>query len=256
LPTPTPTGETLTLGLGGGVTMELVRIPAGEFMMGSPSGEARRDDEEGPRHRVRITRPFYMGKYEVTQEQYEAMMGEHPARFNGAKNPVERVSWNDASEFCRRLSARTGRDVRLPTEAEWEYACRAGTTTPFHFGSTINTSQANYDGNYTYGSGPKGVYRKKAVPVGSFPPNAWGLYDMHGNVWEWCADWYDSDYYARSPTADPKGPSHGEGRVLRGGSWYSYPWGCRSASRHGLSPTFTNYGDGFRVVVSPRPSAL
>ena len=186
---------------------------------------------EQPQHRVKITKPFYMGVYVVTQAQYEAVMGANPSYFKGESNPVEKVSWNDAVEFCKKLSAKTGQTVRLPTEAEWEYACRAGTTTPFNTGETISTDQANYNGNFTYGSGSKGEYRQKTVAVGSFAPNALGLYDMHGNVWEWCQDWYDAGYYKNSPTDDPPGPEKGESRVLRGGSWNSDPRSCRSAVR-------------------------
>jgi len=235
-----------TLDLGNGVKMELVLIPAGEFMMGSPSSESGR---EGPQHRVRITRPFYMGKYEVTQEQFEAVKGWDPSHYKGPSNPVERVSWNDAVKFCYRLSQRTGCDVRLPTEAEWEYACRAGSSTAFHFGDS-----GSQLGDYAWNSGNSGG---KTHPVGQKRPNAWGLYDMYGNVFEWCQDWYDSDYYGQSPAADPKGPSSGMDRVLRGGCWNSGAGRCRSAFRsHYLPwdpPGLTPYYVGFRVVVSPRP---
>ena len=242
----TPQGETLkeityyknTMG------MEFVLIPAGEFMMGSDNGS----DYEKPVHRVRITKPFYMDAYEVTQKAYQAVIGSNPSRLKGAKNPVESVSWNDALEFCKCLSQREGVTYRLPTEAEWEYACRAGTTTPFYFGNTISTDQANYNGSYVYGNGRKGVYREKAMPVGSFPPNALGLYDMHGNVWEWCQDWYDSGYYGKSPTDDPSGPRAGSHRVHRGGCWYGNPGLCRSASRDRDAPG-RRYGVlGFRLV--------
>jgi len=240
--------KTLTLALGGGVTMKLALIPSGTFIMGSPAGEALRDDDEGPQRRVTITKPFYMGIYEVTQAQYEAVTGKNPSYFKGAKNPVERVSWHDAVEFCKALSGKTGQTVRLPTEAEWEYACRAGTTKPFNTGRTISTDQANYDGNFTYGNGRKGVYRKKTVPVGIFGPNAWGLYDMHGNVWEWCSDWY-ADSYANAETDDPQGPASGASRVLRGGSWGIAPRYCRSANRSRNSPGAWGNYFGFRVAV-------
>jgi formylglycine-generating enzyme required for sulfatase activity len=245
----------LTLDLGGGVSLELVLIPAGEFVMGSPESEEKRDLDEGPQHRVRISTSapgFYLGKYEVTQAQWLAVMGENPAHFKGDDLPVERVSWFDCQEFCRRLSRRVGRAIRLPTEAEWEYACRAGTTTPFYFGDTISSEQANYDGSYTYGSAPAGVYRKRTMPVGSFPANAWGLHDMHGNVWEWCADWYGADYYAQSPTADPLGPASGQGRVLRGGSWVYLPQCCRSADRVTIAPPDRNNYSGFRVAADAK----
>jgi len=246
--------------------MKLVLIPAGEFMMGGdepPEQVARKSageeakaewfQNEQPQHRVKITKPFYMGVYVVTQAQYEAVMEVNPSNFKGERNPVEQVSWEEAVEFCKKLSAKTGQTVRLPTEAEWEYACRAGTTTPFNTGETISTDQANYIGNFTYGSGRKGENRKKTVAVGSFAANGFGLYDMHGNVWEWCQDWYDEGYYKNSPTEDPLGPEKGQGRVLRGGSWAVGPWYCRSALRRGSAPA-GGLGDiGFRVVCVPRP---
>ncbi|MDJ0677530.1 MAG: bifunctional serine/threonine-protein kinase/formylglycine-generating enzyme family protein, partial [Calothrix sp. MO_167.B42] len=170
-----------------GVTLEMVQIPGGTFTMGSPAGEAQRDSDEGPQRQVRVP-GFFMGRYEVTQAQYQAIMGKNPSNFKGEKRPVERVSWNDAVEFCQHLSQKTGRTYRLPSEAEWEYACRAGTTTPFYFGETITTDLVNYNRNYPYGSAPKGEYREQTTDVGKFPPNAFGLYDMHGNVWEWCQD--------------------------------------------------------------------
>ena len=250
---------TLTNSIG----MKLVYIKPGSFMMGSPTGKEKRSDVEGPQHRVTITKGFYMGAYEVTQEQYERVMGTNPSRFKkGGNYPVEKVSWDDAVEFCKKLSAQEGKTYRLPTEAEWEYACRAGTTTPFAFGNTISTDQANYDGDYTYVGGRKGKNRKCTTPVGTFQPNAWGLYDMHGNVWEWCGDWYAKDYYGRSPETDPQGPTEadatkfdwGSGRVLRGGSWCSFPYGCRSAYRLGLDPSLRFNFSGFRVVCSPRLS--
>jgi len=240
------------------IGMKFVLIPAGEFLMGSRDSAdevARKGrhlpawyEDEHPLHRVRITKPFYMGIYEVTQAQYERVMGKNPSRFKGPNNPVEQVSWNDAVEFCRRLSRKDGAAYRLPTEAEWEYACRAGTTTPFYTGETISTDQANYDGNYAYGSGRKGVYREKPLPVGGFPPNAFGLYDMHGNVWEWCGDWCGGKYYAESALDDPRGPAAGKYRVLRGGSWRGGPWDARSANRGGVTPGYRAANGGFRVV--------
>jgi len=208
-----------TVDLGGGVKLELVLIPAGEFLMGSPGTEDKRGSDEGPQRRVRITKPFYMGKTEVTQEQWERVTGWGwvLSCFEGAKNPVEGVWWDDVAAhdefggegFLRKLNARVnGKGTfALPTEAEWEYACRAGTATPFHTGETISTDQANYDGDDAYGSGREGVDREKTVPVGSFPPNAFGLHDMHGNVAEWCADWYGEDYYENTATDDPQGPA-------------------------------------------------
>ena len=245
------------------IGIEFVLVPAGEFMMGSRDpasqvaarcgGYDAKDKwftNEHPRHRVRITRAFFIGAHEVTQRQYERVMGKNPAHFKGANNPVEQVSWNDAAEFCRRLSQKDGATYRLPTESEWEYACRAGTTTPFHTGETISTGQANYDGNYWYANGTKGQYRRKTTPVGSFAANAWGLYDMHGNVWEWCQDWYDDDYYSNSPTDDPTGPATGKYLVLRGGSWFYFPYFMRSAYRLRGNPAFRNFNIGLRVVVS------
>ena len=157
--------------------------------MGALAGKEGRSGAEGPQHSVTVPE-FWLGKYAVTQAQYQAVMGANLSRFteNGANRPVEKVSWQEAVAFCEKLSQQTGRTYRLPSEAEWEYACRAGTTTPFHFGATMTTDLANYNGNYTYGDGPKGMYLERTTEVGSFPPNAFGLYDMHGNVWEWCAD--------------------------------------------------------------------
>jgi len=242
-----------TLDCGGGVTMDLVLIPAGEFMMGSPASEAQRGSDEGPQHRVRITQAFYMGKCEVTQSQYERVMGTNPSRFKGADNPVETVSWNDATEFCRKLSQRAGKQVRLPTEAEWEYACRAGTTTPFHYGNSLGSSQANFNGNRPYGGAAKGTCSKKTTSVGSFAANAWGLHDMHGNLMEWCADWYDKGYYGKNPGQDPTGPASGDSRVYRGGSWFVHGHLCRSADRYRGGPTNHSGNIGFRVVALASP---
>src|SRR5476649_2316727 len=171
-----------------------------------------------------------MGVYTVTQEQWQAIMGNNPSEFKGEKNlPVETVSWDDCQEFIKKLGEKNKQPYRLPTEAEWEYACRAGTTTPFHFGQAISANKANYDSYYTYGDGKKGVWRKKTTPVGSFQANAWGLHDMHGNVYQWCQDFY-GDYPQKNVT-DPQGPEKGVGRVLRGGSWFDLPRLCRSAYR-------------------------
>ncbi|NEP63642.1 MAG: formylglycine-generating enzyme family protein, partial [Symploca sp. SIO2G7] len=183
--------------LGNGVTLEMVCVPEGDFLMGAPKSEAEHaNSSEGPQHRVQVS-AFYMGKFPVTQAQWEAVtklkkieidLQSEPSYFKGDNLPVEQVSWFEAVEFCQRLSRYTGKSYRLPSEAEWEYACRAGTTTPFCFGESISTEQANYDGNYTYGNGKKGKYRKKTTPVGNLSANSFGLYDMHGNVWEWCQD--------------------------------------------------------------------
>jgi formylglycine-generating enzyme required for sulfatase activity len=229
----------------------MVLIPGGSFEMGSPAAEEGRDDEEGPVHTVRVS-PFWMGKYEVTQGQWEAVMGSNPSYFKGPGNPVENVSWNDCQEFIKKLNEKVpGGGFRLPSEAEWEYACRAGTRTPFNTGETISTDEANYDGNYTYGYGRKGVYREKTTPVGSFKPNAWGLYDMHGNVWEWCQDWcHDSYTGAPSDGRAWESPS-GSVRVLRGGSWNCYPWNCRSSNRLWYFPVDRKFPLGFRFSRTP-----
>jgi len=241
--------------------MRLVLIPAGKFMMGSPATEAGRGSDEGPQHEVTISKPFYMGVFEVTQEQYEQVMGNNPSSFKGAKNPVETVSWDDAIGFCRKLSARTGKKVMLPTEAQWEYACRAGTTTTFHTGDALEPGQANADFPANPGVWdtimawvgkflPQKAKTNQTTPAGSFPPNDFGLYDMHGNVWEWCSDWYGEDYYANSPKTDPQGPDSGLARVLRGGGWGYDPQYCRSADRGRDDPVNRlGYYVGFRVVV-------
>jgi formylglycine-generating enzyme required for sulfatase activity len=237
----------MSIDLGHGVSMQLTLIPAGKFTMGSPKGEYARDADEEP-FEVTLGRPFYMGVYEVTQEQYEAVMGGNPSKFKGAKNPVDSVSWADAIAFCRKLSEKTGKACRLPTEAEWEYACRAGTKTAFHTGETIDAGQANYDGNYVYGDGRKGEYRKQTIAVGQFRPNAFGLFDMHGNVCEWCHDWFQP--YPTKPAVDPKPDSEPNfTRVLRGGSWMTSPAPCRSANRIPSKPEAVRSDNGFRVCI-------
>jgi len=231
--------------LGGGVTMELVLIPAGQFKMGSSTREFDRDTDE-EQHEVTLSRPFYLGSTEVTQEQYAAVMGGNPSKFKGEKNPVEKVTWPDAVEFCRKLSEKSGQRYRLPTEAEWEYACRAGSTTPFNTGETLDAADANYDGNYVYGDGRKGAYRQKTMPAGNFRPNAWGLYDMHGNVIEWCQDWFQA--YPSRAVIDPKPDSDEKvGRAQRGGSWGNEPATCRSANRIQSEPDISSSQVGFRV---------
>ncbi|NBD32512.1 MAG: SUMF1/EgtB/PvdO family nonheme iron enzyme [Cyanobacteria bacterium] len=225
----------------------MVYIPGGSFLMGAPKTEEGSRDSERPQHRVEIA-PFYMGRYPVTQRQYEPVMGDNPSRFKGENNPVERVRWNKAKEFCQKLSEQTGKTYQLPSEAQWEYACRAGTTTPFYCGETISTDLANYNGNYTYGNGKKGVYPKKTTPVGSFPANGFGLYDMHGNVWEWCEDiWHDN--YQGAPNDGSAwliGLNH-KRYMIRGGSWNLYPWDCRYAFRLSGNP-YDDFDFGFRVV--------
>jgi len=248
------------------IGMKLALVPAGTSSMGSPDDEQERDEEELP-HAVRITKPFYIGIHEVTQADYEKVMGKaDSATFNksnggGPDHPMENVLWEEAGEFCKKLSElpeekRAGRRYRLPTEAEWEYACRAGTTTPFHFGNALSSKQANSNGNFPYGSPEKGPYLRRTAKVGSYQPNAFGLYDMHGNVAEWCADWYQKDYYQKSAKEDPSGPIEGvlpSGfgnfyRVVRGGSWLDEARACRAAYRQRAMPENRYRLIGFRVV--------
>ncbi len=259
----TKASPTLTNAIG----MKLVLIPAGEFLMGSPDSDKDALPDEKPQQCVRITKPFYMGVYEVTQEEYEKVMGVKGSFFSPAgpgkdkvkgldtrRFPAEQVRWHDAVEFCRRLSAlaaekKAGRVYRLPTEAEWEYACRAGTKTAFHFGNSLSSRQANFNGNHPHGGAVKGPFLVRTTEVGSYPANAFGLYDMHGNVWEWCADWYGVGYYKNSPVDDPPGPKTGSARVIRGGEWYADGRDCRSAFRYADLPDGTFYVMGFRVVM-------
>ncbi|GHV90483.1 hypothetical protein AGMMS50268_09860 [Spirochaetia bacterium] len=263
-----------------------VRIEGGTFTMGSPSSEAERWDGEGPQHTVSIS-AFYMGKYEITQKEWVAVMGSNPSYFKGDNLPVENVSWYDAIEYCNKRSEKEGlrpaytidksrldpnnnapttsetdwlndnirwivtvnknaNGYRLPTEAEWEYACRAATTTPFSMGNNITTNQANYNGNYPYNNNAKGEFREKTTAVGSFAPNRWGLYDMHGNVFEWCWDWHDD--YSTITQTDPTGAASGSNRVLRGGGWFNDAQNLRSANRF-VNTASNRYGNsGFRVV--------
>jgi formylglycine-generating enzyme required for sulfatase activity len=278
-----------------GLELTMLKIPAGSFLMGSPEGEEERSSDEGPQHRVEIGE-FLMGQTPITQAQWRVVAGWqppdgeswgrelqlNPSRFLGGdgqkggearlfdgelstdNRPVEQVTWDDANEFCNRLSQRTGRHYSLPSEAQWEYACRAGSATPFHFGETISPDLANYDGNYTYGDGPKGEYRRQTTPVGMFPANAWGLQDMHGNVWEWCLDkWHPNYEYEGLPKdgsawldpdskqAEDKKDGRYVERLLRGGSWAIHPGFCRSASRN-LRPS----GDLIYVNVGLRLACL
>lgn len=225
------------------VGMQMVLIPAGEFQMGSTSEHAFW--KEKPIHTVTITKPFYMGATEVTQKQYEAVMGQNPCRTKGINLPVERVRWHDAVEFCKQLSAQEGTTYRLPTEAQWEYACRAGTTTEFCFGDAESAlgDYAWYDGN----QGDREI-EELCHAVAQKKSNAWGLYDMHGNVFEWCQDWYSESYYENSPERDPRGPADGESRVWRGGTSESEASHCRSAFRDAAAPTAQLYCVGFRVL--------
>ncbi|MGF1520660.1 MAG: formylglycine-generating enzyme family protein [Nodosilinea sp.] len=253
--------------------LRMMQISAGTFLMGSPEDELERLEREGPQHEVTLSQ-FFMGKYPITQAQWRAVAAlpqvereikANPSRFEGDLRPVEQVSWYDAVEFCDRLTILTDRQYRLPTEAEWEYACRAGTTTPFHFGETITTELANYRGtdneeykwSGSYGDGPKGEYREETTPVNQFEgANAFGLCDMHGNVWEWCQDhWHDN--HEGAPTDGSAWIEGGDSkrRILRGGSWNDDPRNCRSAYRYTSEPDYRPYGIGFRVVCSA-PRAL
>jgi formylglycine-generating enzyme required for sulfatase activity/serine/threonine protein kinase len=273
------------------IGMKLTLIPPGEFQMGSPDYERERSGIE-QQHRVRITKPFYLGVYEVTQSEFEHVMGRNPSEFlksggrtepatgfDTSRNPVENVTWYDAVEFCNELSKKEGRrphyhiarvqretdgrikeaivsiagegGYRLPTEAQWEYACRAGTTTPFSFGSVNNGRECNCNGKVPYGRAEPGPALRRTAPVGSYPPNGFGLYDMHGNVWEVCWDVLDTGYYKNSPESDPMGPSGGHYRVMRGGGWYDVARLCRSAIRgRGITPVHRNSDKGFRIALS------
>jgi len=239
----------IVIDLGKGVNLEMVYIPAGTFLMGAAPNEAEANSSEYPQHQVTL-KSFYMGKYPVTQAQWQAIMGNNPSYFKGENRPVEMVDWEDAKAFCDRLSQHTGQKFRLPSEAEWEYACRAGTTTPFYFDETMTPDLVNYNGDYPYGDAPKDKYREETTPVGSFPPNAFGLYDMHGNVWEWCEDvWHKN--YEEAPTDGSVWKTGGNRsyRLLRGGSWnYNAVW-CRAAYRTRRAPDSRDYDVGLRVVL-------
>ena len=244
--------SSFTEDLGNGVKLEMIAIPRGTFLMGSPENEAERQDYESPKHQVTVP-SFFMGKYPLTQAQYQAILGSNPSYFKGNNRPVETVSWDDAVLFCQKLSQRTGKSYRLPSEAEWEYACRAGTKTPFSFGDNITPDLVNYDGNYPYKSAPKGKYREQTTDVETFTPNSFGLYDMHGNVWEWCEDdWHEN--YINAPTDGSawNSRSGNNTKTLRGGSWYSGARHCRAANRarHSRGGRFNDFG--FRVVSSFR----
>ena len=247
--------------LGLGVSLEMLWVRGGEFVMGAPQKELESEEDSGhPQHLVRVPE-FYLGKFPITQAQWRAVallpqveraLEPEPSRFDGEELPVEQVSWDDAVEFCTRLSRKTGKIYRLPAEAEWEYACRAGTKTPFYFGKTIAPDQANYNGRNAYAGGPQGEWRQRTTNVNSFPANAFGLHDMHGNVWEWCADdWHDN--YEGAPVDGNawlvSGSDRGENalKVIRGGSWYLDPYYCRSACRDLNRCGDRLYTLGFRV---------
>jgi len=223
--------------------IEMVLIPAGEFTMGSPANEVGRSEDEKQHPRV-IRKPFYMGVTEVTQAQWQNVMGDNPSHFKGDGLPVEKVSWEDCQQFVQKV----GDGMRLPSEAEWEYACRAGSSSPFSFGANITPQQVNYDGDYPYNGAAEGLDRERTVPVGSLPANAWGLHEMHGNVWEWC-----EDVYAAYPERGTEAANSDSGpyRVVRGGRWVNCADYCRSAFRNNNNPGSANYYIGFRVVLAP-----
>jgi uncharacterized protein (TIGR02996 family) len=225
--------------------IEFVLIPPGEFWMGAQDGEAWHNADELPRHRVRLTRGFWMSRTPITQAQWRGVMGSNPSHRQEGDRPVESVNCHEALRFCERLTALDGRTARLPSEAEWEYACRAGTQTPYCSGEGLEALKlvgwCSYDGTW---DGAGGTRR-----VGQFRPNSWGLFDMHGNVWEWCSDWLGYDAYRTSPLDDPTGPATGQQRVIRGGSWRGGPWFCRSAERWGMSPNVGEINLGLRVVM-------
>jgi formylglycine-generating enzyme required for sulfatase activity len=254
---------------GAGTTPEMIRISAGTFRQGSDDTEPGSYDDETP-HLVRLSRPFLLGRTEVTQVLWTAIMGGNPSYYARCPEcPVDNVSWFDAVLFCNRLSARDGFSpayaiadsqvswvprtdgYRLPTEAEWEYACRAGTTTPFHTGSCLSTEQANFDGDLPPAGCPDGLNRAEPLDVAGFPANAWGLYDMHGNSHEWCWDWYASYAAAGGDVVDPSGPAAGQRRVTRGGSWSNPAARCRSAKRESQPPTIRYDMIGLRLARTP-----
>jgi formylglycine-generating enzyme required for sulfatase activity len=232
------------------IPLEMVYIPGGEFMMGSCDRESNSD--ERPQHLVRL-KAFYMSKYPITQRQYQAVMGENPSRFKGDDRPVDSVSWYKAKEFCQRLSDRTKKPYSLPSESQWEYACRANSQKPFAFGDIITTDVVNYNGRYSYVNAPKEVCRPQTTDVGTFPANAFGVYDMHGNVWEWCEDdWYSNyhGYHGMPSDGSPwvKRSNNVNIKVMRGGSWDSSGRLCRSAFRDSCSPDVHCGNVGFRLT--------
>jgi formylglycine-generating enzyme required for sulfatase activity len=258
------------------VGMQLVRVPKGTFRMGAPADEKDRESDEGPVHEVEISRDFYVGATEVTQRQWQAVMGRNPSYFSkggihGARVqnldtadfPIENVSWNDVQVFCKKLNAKAEErrfrvTYRLPTEAEWEYAARGGPVTsskPYHAGppsDSLSSVQANFDGNSPAGRAPKGPYLQRTCKVASYRPNRLGLYDVHGNLWEWTADWYDDKYYGKSPRKDPAGPTTGSSKAFRGGS-FGQPGAILRVANRGCSEPNTHYEFlGFRVAATIR----
>lgn len=244
---PTSLPKSVRLDLGGGLFMDFVLIPAGRFQRGSP--EEVGDEDETPRREVSLTQPFYLGVFEVTQEQWTRVMGDNPSHFKGLKHPVDSVSWDECQRFLAKLTALVGRRVALPTEAQWEYACRAGTDSRWFFGE-----KAEALGEYAWFAENSGG---QTHPVGQKKPNAWGVCDLYGNLGEWCADWY-ANPYLRTPSQDPQGPVRGVSRCIRGGAWGDSPGSARSAYRNANGPDGANDGIGFRCllpVVSVPPAA-
>lgn len=240
------TAEQFTENLSGGIHLEMLVIPAGSFPMGSPRGSGMVDEQ--PQHFVTI-KPFLTGKFLITQAQWKAVMGKlPPCRFKGENLPVERVSWEESQRFCQRLSQKTGRGYRLPSETEWEYACRAGTSTPFSFGETITIDVVNFNGEHSFRAEPRGRYIHVTTEGGTFPPNAFGLYDMHGNLWEWCADNWLDDYSSSPRDSISYQNKDSQYRVVRGGSWHEPPALCRSAARLRVRQSDAEETIGFRVA--------
>jgi eukaryotic-like serine/threonine-protein kinase len=235
-----------------GVKLEMVYVPGGQFMMGSPKEEKSSGDDERPQHSVNVP-SFLMSKYPVTEAQYKTIIGT-PAYSRGPQHPVVLVCWNGAQAFCQKLAKQTNKPYRLPSEAEWEYACRAGTKTPFYFGATISPDVVNYDGKYPYRNAPKGVYRETTTDVGSFPANSFGLYDLNGNVREWCQDTWHENYQGAPNDGSPWLNSNNSRRMLRGGSWEYGAMYCRSADRDWLiSDGHYAFDIGFRLALPLSP---
>jgi formylglycine-generating enzyme required for sulfatase activity len=240
------TAEQFSEDLGHGISLDMILIPSGSFKMGSLPGQGNADEQ--PQHFVTI-KSFMIGKFLITQEQWKAVMGNlPPCRFKRDRLPVERVSWNDAQRFCQRLSKTTGRNYQLPSETQWEYACRAGTATPFSFGETLTVDVANFNGEHAFGDEPRGFYFHSTNEGGQFPPNRFGLYDMHGNLWEWCADNWLDDYTSSPRDGDSYQDKNSKYHVARGGSWHEPPALCRSAARLRVLQSEADEVMGFRVI--------
>ena len=238
--------EQLTEDLGNGISLDLIMIPAGMYQMGSPTHQGNVDEQ--PQHFVTI-KSFMIGKFLVTQRQWKAVIGKlPPCRFKGDNLPVERVSWDDAQKFCQRLSKQMGRNYQLPSETQWEYACRAGTNTQFSFGDTLTTDLANFNGEHIFAKEPRGYYFHSTSEGGKFPPNAFGLYDMHGNLWEWCEDSWLDDYSSSPRDGSSYQNKDGHDRVARGGSWHEPANLCRSAARIHFVQSDADEYVGFRAV--------